>query len=348
LPFERILVNRFSRIAAIALGAALVVAPTLPAQATVTSALDCKFGPAQVFDVQWYIESGVLHISGVTRPYGTEVNGGGQLAAQDWVDGYYVKFVESTSNPGTLGLERFDSTDTSLGLLDNTGVFTALGDDFIFYNGGGSWGTVITTGEGYAYGSSADLTITNDAPTADDVRNYTNCDTTVLAAGQVRGGGSSGGGSSSSADLALNLKVKVGEVIAGKDVDYSGSGLMADSDYTLELHSQVIILGTGVTDGSGNFTSTVQLPAGIKPGPHEIVLRGTDPDGNEVTRTAWIYVSDTGALVAKSYKKAITEADVLAMTGVDAGQLTAAAAIALAAIGGGVALGIRRRRSANR
>lgn len=336
--------SRFARIAALALVVPMTLGVTAPASATVTSALDCKFGTAQVFDVQWHITDGILYISGVTRPYGTEVGGsGGQLASSDWVDGYYVKFVESTATPGTLALERFNASGTSLGLLDNTGTFQALGDDFIFYLGGGSWGTVITTGAGFAYGSSAQLTVSNSSPTADDVRAYTNCLDSTLAAGETRDGAGGGDSGGSSAALALDLKVKVGQLLSGKDVDYSGSGLQAESDYSLELHSQVIVLDEGVTDADGNFTSTIQLPDGIEPGAHEIVLRGTDPDGNEVTRTAWIWVADNGTLVAKSYRRAITQADILALTGVDSTQLGLALVGAVVAVGGGIALSRRRR-----
>lgn len=120
---------------------------TVPATAVVTTVKDCAFGPAQVFDVQWNISGGFLNISGVTRPYG---NNGGQLSEANWQTGHYLKFVDSTATPGTLALERFDVANTSQGLLSTTGTFRAYGDDFIFYLGGGFYGTVITTGDGYA------------------------------------------------------------------------------------------------------------------------------------------------------------------------------------------------------
>ena len=49
-----------------------------PASAVVTTIKDCKFGTAQVFDVQWNITGGNLNISDITRPYGDVP--GGQLA----------------------------------------------------------------------------------------------------------------------------------------------------------------------------------------------------------------------------------------------------------------------------
>lgn len=166
-----------------------------PASAVVTTIKDCKFGTAQVFDVQWNITGGNLNISDITRPYGDVP--GGQLAESDWQTGYYVQFVDSVSDPGTLALERFNASGVSQGLLDTTGTFQAYGDDFIFYLGGGFFGTVITTGNGFAYGDSATLSVTAENPTTAEMLAYTNCLETTLAEGESRdgdGGGDDGGG----------------------------------------------------------------------------------------------------------------------------------------------------------
>lgn len=63
--------------------------------------------------------------------------------------------------------------------------------------------------------------------------------------GSGGGGDNGGGGESADPTLALNLKVKVGQLLAGKAVDYNGEGLMAESEYVLELHSVVVELGSG-------------------------------------------------------------------------------------------------------
>jgi hypothetical protein len=348
--------TRFTAVIA-ALSLALGVS-TLPASAVVTTVKDCAFGPAQVFDVQWSISGGNLNISGVTRPYG---NVGGQLSEANWQTGYYLKFVDSTAAPGTLAFERFNSSDVSQGLLSTTGTFRAYGDDFIFYLGGGFYGTVITTGDGYAYGSSASLPITAENPTTADILAYTNCIATPLAAGENRedvaggggsggdngggdnGGGDNGGGESADPTLALNLKVRVGQLLAGKAVDYNGEGLMAESEYVLELHSVVVELGSGNADADGTFTNTVTLPDDIEPGPHRIILRGIDPEGNTLERIAYIYVSDDGRLLAKSFDGPIDEADLLAETGFSDYDPAVTAAIAFAAILVGAVAVMRRR-----
>lgn len=319
-----------------------------PSSATVTGITDCAFGPAQVFDVQWNISGGNLNISGITRPYGNVPNG--QLSGSDWQDGYYVKFVESVSNPGTLGMERFNNNGVSQGLLNTTGTFYAYGDDFIFYLGGGSWGTVITTGQGFAYGSSASLAVTAESPSIEVMRAYTNCLATPLAEGETReeagGGGGGGGGEEPAADpiLALNLKVRPGQLLAGKEVEYNGEGLMPESEYVLELHSVVIELGSGITELDGTFTDTITLPEGIVPGPHEIVLRGTDPDGNTLERIAYIFVSDEGTLLAKSFRGPISESDLLASTGFTAYDPAMVGFLAGFAMLGGAVLLARRRK----
>jgi len=176
----------------------LISFSSAPATAVVTTLKDCAFGTAQVFDVKYNFDGGTLNVSETTRPYGNVTDD--QLAESDWQTGYYVKFVDSISNPGMLALERFDSSNVSQGLLDTSGSFAAYGDDFIFYLGGDYYGTLITTGYGYDYGASASLSITEENPTTAEMLAYTNCLETTLAAGESRegdGGGDAGGGGDS-------------------------------------------------------------------------------------------------------------------------------------------------------
>ena len=339
--------KKFLSVRSLALAATLVFAAAVPAQATVSNIKDCAFGTAQVFDVQWYIDAGNLHISGVQRPYGT--NPGGQLTANQWQSGYYVKFIDSESHPGTLALERFNGSGVSQGLLDNTGTFSAIGTDFIFYQGGGFWGTVITTGAGFNYGDSATLPVTEENPSNATVLAYTNCIATPISVGGDRdnpggsGGGGGGGGNAADTTLDLNLRCKVGQLLAGKDVEYTGEGLMADSEYVLELHSQVIELGSGIADADGNFIDTVTLPDNIEPGEHRIILRGLDPDGNTMERTAYIYVGTHGELLGKSYSGPFSKTDVLAFTGPVGYDPVMLGALGVLALLAGVVLIARRR-----
>ena len=339
--------KKFLSVRSLALAATLVFAAAVPAQATVSNIKDCAFGPAQVFDVQYNFSGGNLNISGVDYPYG----GSGQLNSSNWSDGDYVKFVDSVSDPGTLALERFNSSDVSQGLLDATGTFRAIGDDFIFYLGGGFYGTVITTGAGFDYGDAATLAVTEENPSNATALAYTNCIATPISVGGDRdnpGGSGGGGGGGDTADptLDLNLRCKVGQLLAGKDVEYTGEGLMADSEYVLELHSQVIELGSGIADADGNFIDTVTLPDNIEPGEHRIILRGLDPDGNTLERTAYIYVGTHGELLGKSFSGPFSKADVLAFTGPVGYDPVMLGALGVLALLAGVVL-IARRRARN-
>jgi hypothetical protein len=162
----------------------LISFSSAPATAVVTTLKDCAFGTAQVFDVKYNISDGMLNISSATRPYGNVPDD--QLAESDWQTGYYVKFLDSISNPGTLALERFDSSNVSQGLLDTTGSFAAYGDDFIFYLGGDYYGTLIMTEYGYDPGFSARLSVKTEYPTTAEMLAFTNCLETPLAVGEGR------------------------------------------------------------------------------------------------------------------------------------------------------------------
>lgn len=136
--------------------------------------------------------------------------------------------------------------------------------------------------------------------------------------------------------------MKVGQLRAGKAVDYNGEGLMAESEYVLELHSVVVELGSGNADADGNFTNTVTLPDDIEPGPHRIILRGLDPEGNTLERIAYIYVGDDGRLLAKSFRGPISEADLLAETGFSGYDPAMLGGFAVIAMLGGAVLVARR------
>ena len=219
--------NKATRFAAAVVSLVCMVSfSSAPATAVVTTLKDCAFGTAQVFDVKYNFDGGTLNVSETTRPYGNVTDD--QLAESDWQTGYYVKFVDSISNPGMLALERFDSGSVSQGLLDTTGSFAAYGDDFIFYLGGDYYGTLITTGYGYDYGASASLSITAENPTTAEMLAYTNCLETPLAAGEGRdpdrgGGGGGGGGNGRGGDGGSDTDRLASTGMSGYDVALTGS-----------------------------------------------------------------------------------------------------------------------------
>jgi hypothetical protein len=172
---------------------------SLSAQADIT---DGKFGTGQMFDVQYYWSQAetpdtpdwncysvntceVLNVSGLTRVYSSS----GQLSTQDYTDmqtnGQYFGFFNSTTTSGQYGLAIYNSDGTVARVLHTEGTITAIGPDAIFYLGSGFYGTVISTTQGYAFGSSATFTNMNTTVTSTDLTSYTYTSSTPLAAGET-------------------------------------------------------------------------------------------------------------------------------------------------------------------
>jgi hypothetical protein len=159
------------------------------------SITDLKVSTAQIFDVQWSISGNTLYTSGYNYIYAsinytTQTASAARLTSANYADinsvaGRYIGFFASTTNPGTYGMAVFNADGTKYKILNNTGSFRALANGAIFYNGNGSWGTLITTGQGYNLGSSATFTVTTSYPTNTQLQAYTPPSSTPLAAGQT-------------------------------------------------------------------------------------------------------------------------------------------------------------------
>jgi hypothetical protein len=275
-----------------------------PAQASTTDLLSCKFGPAQVFDVQWNISGSTLNVSGITRPYASD----GQLSAGELDSTDYFRFANSTNGATpSLSFTQWSSADTAKRTLHTWGDFRAIGEDFIFYTGTGFYGTVITTGEGFNYGESASLAITTENPPLEQVLAYTSCSATPLAAGARRGdpapppvqlepedpeaeGDSSAeaqGDSSAEAEtsavnepaIGLDLRAVVGGRPDGAKLDIIGLRLPAGTTYSLSVSSPTRTLVSGEVSGNGSFQGLIPVPQDLGEGTHIAVLRATLPSG---------------------------------------------------------------------
>jgi hypothetical protein len=142
---------------------------------------DLKIGEAQIFDVQYYYSGTTLNVSNMIAPYASVSPGNFQHPVL--TTGQYYSFFSSTTNPGTYGLGVYNSDGTRAYIVHNTGSLSKIGDGVIFYVGNGFFGTVISTAQGYAYGSSASFTNTR-TPTAADLTSYTPAASVPLIAGQ--------------------------------------------------------------------------------------------------------------------------------------------------------------------
>jgi hypothetical protein len=140
---------------------------------------DGKFGVNQIFDVQYYWQGTTLHASNFIAPYDKNFQTVTVSAGQ------YFQFFASTTNPGKYGLGLYNSNGSLAKVVHDYGDITALGDGAIFYIGSGFFGNVISTAQGYSYGSSASFTNMDRAVDSNDLNNYTWASTTPLASGQT-------------------------------------------------------------------------------------------------------------------------------------------------------------------
>mgnify|MGYP001302388126 CR=1 FL=1 len=143
--------------------------------------LDLRVKTDQIFDVQWNISGGNLNASYFNYiyssvNYATQTNSASRWTAAQTADagsnGRYIAFFNSTTNPGTYGMAVYNSDGSVYKIVNNTGTFRALADGAIFYNGGGMWGTLITTEAGYTLGSSGSWATTTEYPTNADLSAY--------------------------------------------------------------------------------------------------------------------------------------------------------------------------------
>jgi hypothetical protein len=224
------------------------------ARADITQQL---FSFNQVFDVQWYISSGVLYASGFNYIYASQPSNARLTSTQTNTytsAGDVIKFFNSTTNPGTYGLGVYDSTGTTLiRVLDNTGTFTALATGAIFYNGAGMWGTLFTTSQGYSINGSAHFTITQQNPTNAQLQAYTPPTTQPLSSGQTA--------SSPTVVSTTNSTITTTSTSGTVTSTYSQPVTIttySDNSTTTTNNGAATLISTTDTGGSSTITTTQQ------------------------------------------------------------------------------------------
>ena len=145
-----------------------------------TSLSECRFGEAQVFDVQWAISNGNLDISDVARPYRSSPSAEQMTAGE--LEGTSFGFYD---NGDDIGLMQYAPSGAAIAPVHLTGTFRAFGEGFLFYLGDGGFGTVITTQQGLPYGASTSLAIAQEYPSLAEARSFSSCQAEVLAPGEV-------------------------------------------------------------------------------------------------------------------------------------------------------------------
>lgn len=130
--------------------------------------------------------------------------------------------------------------------------------------------------------------------------------------------------------------ISTGSVTPGSTITVSGTGYAPFSTVTVLVYSTPTVLGTAQADANGAFTFTGKLPAGLAAGSHTLVAAGVDGAGNPRYLTQAITVGGAAGSGASGG---------LAYTGADIAVPTIGGLAALA-VGGGLVLAGRRRRSA--
>jgi outer membrane protein OmpA-like peptidoglycan-associated protein len=104
--------------------------------------------------------------------------------------------------------------------------------------------------------------------------------------------------------LKLTLKLEIGAKFSGQNVLIKGSGLKANSDYTLVMNSKPVLIFKGKTDAKGAFNRTIKIPAlaCVAAGKHGLTLAGTAPDGKSASDTAYFVINDECEVAAQAAK----------------------------------------------
>lgn len=140
--------------------------------------------------------------------------------------------------------------------------------------------------------------------------------------------------------LTLAPGFVVGDLAPNAPVTLSGSDLQANSNWTADIHSTVVVFASGVADSLGNFSLGSNLPASIDPGEHTITLYGIALDGTQWTRVLYITV---GGDLRVTYMSTTSPQSALAATGVDLG-IGLSTLLAFALAGGVLSILAWRRR----
>ena len=224
----------------------------------------------------------------------------------------------TTAAPDTL-VDSYTTTCTND--IDPTNIVSATSATSTFTMGR------FTNGASY----SCDVTATNAAGTGTNAQQYSIGPVALVG-------------------VNLDLHLAVGATFQGATSVISGSGLGAGSNYDLTLHSNPIIIDQGVTDGSGNFTNTIQIPANAcLVGVHQLILTGVDLSGNPVSDTQWIELGSDCTVLQLSRTEIIAPPALASLpnTGVNPSMIGASLVLSSGLLAAGVVtlILVRRRRN---
>jgi LPXTG-motif cell wall-anchored protein len=86
----------------------------------------------------------------------------------------------------------------------------------------------------------------------------------------------------------------------GSMLTIDSPGWKANSDVTITLHSDPVVLATVTADTNGDVHATVQIPSGTATGAHTLELTGTDPAGAPRTVSTPITIAGSGSSLPRT------------------------------------------------
>jgi hypothetical protein len=163
------------------------------------------------------------------------------------------------------------------------------------------------------------------------------------------------------ATVTQNFVVQVTQGPGGPSVATAGAALAPESRFEIWVFSTPQLVATGFTGPDGGFTTSAELPDGLAPGAHTVLVRGTAADGSPTEAGSAITLGEQGELLGvnpnadtstlsapalPASPKAPPFAPVVALDAPKAVVTTAVAALSLVAVAGAglgaAAAGIQR------
>lgn len=133
--------------------------------------------------------------------------------------------------------------------------------------------------------------------------------------------------------------------VAGQKVVLRGEGYLPGSTVELLVYSTPVSLGTATVGPDGTFVAEVTLPADLAAGSHHLVATGVDENGDVRNLVIEVAVTADGTATVTSAQATDGDQGGLAYTGADI-AVPAIGGLAALAVGGGLLVAGRRRRSA--
>ncbi len=90
--------------------------------------------------------------------------------------------------------------------------------------------------------------------------------------------------------IIVDLLMSAPIIQQGSKIPVVDKGLRPNQSVRLEIHSDALIIGEGMTDNNGEFKTEVSIPTGIDPGLHTLHIYSKDKEGNSIDHYQDIFI----------------------------------------------------------